>query len=299
VSAVLDRVVRPPIVLFAYLVSRLRRIPGAMWLQRHSGLAIFALLVAALVALSFTMAQRTPQRVSLPQLAAGELAPMQTWIIVTGDLSAQPMTNGTFRYAMTDPASPDTTLYVSSEHELSVGRATVSGTLIGGDSRAPAGFPWIGQLRADPVLAREPDPPWLAIGLAAIALLIFFAARTSYPMFFAGAATPVPAPAHADLDVGVRRTWPPTDEAPTPGRVVLRAREPIVLASDAGAESLQLYSANSSYESGSLRWLRRSEPALALHPSKGDVLMSFASADDRDTALAGLLADATRQRLAR
>jgi hypothetical protein len=264
----LRRLARPPIVFFGFLVAQLRKIPGAGFLERHVGLVLVLLLLGAVGALSVWMAQRTPQRVSLPQLAAGELAPMQTWIIVTGDLRAESATNDLFRYAMTDPATPDTTLFVTSEHELAVGRATVSGTLIGGDSRAPAGFPWIGQLRADPVLARESDPPWIAIGLAAVAVFLAAASRSSYPTFFGEAARSIQ-PAGAALHVGVRRHWPPTDEPATPATLAVAPGGLVALQSAGVTEPLQIHSANSSYDVGSLFWL--GEQSLCWHctPRRG------------------------------
>jgi hypothetical protein len=299
VASIWRRLSRPPIVGFAYLVSLLRRIPGAGWLQRHAGLVIGALLAVALVALSVSMAQRTPQRVTLPQLTAGELAPMQTWIIVTGDVTSEFSGTPTLRYKLTDPAAPDATLFVTSDHELAVGHTTVSGTLVGGNTKAAEGFGWLGQLRADPVLAREPDPPWLALGLAAIAVFIYAASRSSYPAFFSASPVATSQPASSPLCVGVRRRWPPTDEPGAPATLSAAPGAPVQLraASAGDAERLQIHSANSSYEVGTLQWLGRSEPVLALHPARGDVILSFDSSAERDSALAGLLADAGRERL--
>jgi hypothetical protein len=284
---------------FAFLVSRLRRIPGAAWLQRHAGLVIGGLLAVGFVALSVSMAQRTPQRVTLPQLNAGELAPMQTWIIVSGDVKAEFSGTDTRRYKLTDPSVPDATLIVTSDHDLAVGHTTVSGTLVGGNSKAAEGFGWIGQLRADRVLAREPDPPWLAIGLAALALFVYAASRSSYPRFFGIPHVGTRTAPSAPLPVGVRRSWPPVDEPSTPATLSAALGAPVELRSRAepDAERLQIHSANSSYEVGTLEWMRRSEPVLALHPARGDIVLSFNSAAERDSAVAGLLADAGHERL--
>src|SRR4029453_10428373 len=115
--------------------------------------------------------QRSPQRVSMAGLYAGDLSQMQTWIIVSGDLLEEASSSSpTHQYALTDASVPDAKLIVSSEVPLAAGQTTVSGILVGGTGGAQPGFGWVGQLRADPELAREPDPPWIAIGLVAAAV---------------------------------------------------------------------------------------------------------------------------------
>lgn len=288
------RVLRIPLVAFAYLIEQLRHLPGARWVERHANVVVAVLLLAAFLVVAVSMAQRSPQRISLAELVHGDLAPMQTWIIVSGDLEGQDAQTSTYRYNLTDPAVPDGTLVVFSQDPLPKGHVTVSGTLIGGATRAVAGFAWLGQLRADPVLAREPDPPWAGIAMAAVGLFIAFGSRTSYPMFFREAAADR-APRRATLPVGVRREWPPTPQPAVPGTVVLQTGQPIELrAQGAEPQRLRIHSAHSSVEVGALCWLSEAEPVLVVRPAAGDIVLSFNSADERDDALAALLADARR-----
>lgn len=249
-------------------------------------------MIAALVALSVWMAQRSPQRISFAELASGNLSRMQSWIIVSGELRAEPVSATQYRYTLTDPAVPNALMTVESQVELAVGQTTVSGTLVGGASRAQDGFGWVGQLRADSVLAREPDPPWIAIALAATALFIAVGGRTFYPMFFRET-PPVLKPEAVTLQVGVRREWPSSggQGQVVPGTLVLQRGAPVELRVATETQQLRLHSAHSSVESGELRRLFSSEPALILRPATGEVTISFASPDDRDAAFAALVAD--------
>ncbi len=283
-------ILRFPLVAFAFVVDRLRAIPGAKWIERHAPLVVSALLIAALVALSVWMAQRSPQRLTMAELAGGKLSRMQSWIIVSGELRAEPMTTAQRRYTLTDPAAPNAILTVHSPVELGVGHATVSGNLIGVGSGALDDFGWIGQLRADAVLAREPDPPWIAIGLGAAALFIGVAGRTSYPLFFRHG-LPAREAESMVMPVGVRREWPPSVGHVVPGTVVSQPGAPVELRVGNETQQLRLHSAHSSVEAGELRTLFDSEPALVLRPSSGDLTITFASTDDRDAAFAALLAD--------
>jgi len=283
-------ILRFPLVVFAFVVDKLRGIPGAKWVERHAPLVVSALLLAALVALSVWMAQRSPQRITIAELAAGKLSRMQSWIIVSGNLRAEPVTTAQRRYTLTDPAVPNALLTVNSPVELAVGHATVSGTLIGGGSGAREDFGWVGQLRADPVLAREPDPPWVAIGLASAALFIAVAGRTSYPLFFRQGLS-AREPESMRVPVGVRREWPPSVGHVVPGTLVSQPGAPVELRVAHDTQQLRLHSAHSSVEVGELRTLFVSEPALVLRPSTGDLTITFAAAADRDAAFAALLAD--------
>lgn len=250
-------------------------------------------MLAALAALAVWMGQRSPQRLSFAELVGGNLSHMQSWIIVSGELRTYPLSTTVYRYTLTDPTVPNAVLTVESQVELTVGQSTVSGTLVGGARRARDDFGWIGQLRADSVLAREPDPPWIAIALSAAALFITVAGRTSYPMFFRQA-PPIPGPQTMTLHVGVRREWPPSAGPVVPGTLVLQPGSQVELRVPTGTQQLRLHSAHSGVEVGELRWLFDSVPALVVRPATGELTISFASPDDRDAAVAALVADVHR-----
>ena len=63
-----------------------------------------------------------------------------------------------------------------------------------------------------------------------------------------------------------------------------------------GRESqvLRLHSAHSSVQSGELRWLSESVPALLLSPATGELTLTFASNSDRDAAYSVILGDLSR-----
>ena len=288
-------ILRFPLVALAFVVDRLRRVPGAAFVERRAPWVVSALVVAALVALSVWAAQRSPQRVSMSELVQGRLAPMQTWIIVTGELSARPVSTRDYRYTLTDPAMPGAEIFVVSETELQVGHATVSGRRVGGSSRAQAGFGWVGQMRADPVLVPEPDPPWIAIALAAAAVFVAAGGRTLYPMFFSEKPH-LTEPTPVTLSVGVRRGWPPPDRPVVPGTVVVRPGTPVELRVPSETRQLLLHSAHSSVEVGEFRRLFDSEPALVVRPAATEELtLGFASTDQRDAAFSALVADVDRR----
>ena len=291
------RTARQGLVLgLAFLGAQLRRLPGAVLVERFSPLIVAVLLAGAVVSLGVWGAQKSPQRISLAELAVGALAPMQTWIIVSGDVRAQEHGGAGYVYRLTDPAALNASLRISSEIPLAEGWTTVSGRLLGGDARAPAGFAWLGSLLADPVLASEQSPPWIAIGLALIAVLMWLLAPTSYPVLFIDPPRPTAAPRRR-LTVSVRHGWPPTG-ASTPGTLELEPGAPPELHVPGGeTRQLRVHSAKSSVEPGRLQWLTGSEPVLVVRAARGDVTLSFASTDDRDRAHAALVASvATRPR---
>ncbi|MGI8928337.1 MAG: hypothetical protein ACR2H0_02555 [Candidatus Limnocylindrales bacterium] len=294
----LRSILRFPLVLFAFVVDQLRRLPGARQIERRTPWVVSALMLAALVALSVWMAQRSPQRITFPELVAGKLSRMQTWIIVSGELNAAPIPTTQYRYTLTDPAVPNAVLTVESQVELAVGQTTVSGTIVGGASRAQDDFGWVGQLRADSVLAKEPDPPWIAITLAAVGLFIGFGSRTFYPQYFRRVPRVVD-PETKTLQVGVRRDWPSSggNGQVVPGTVSLQRGEPVELRLGSESQQVRLHSAHSSVEAGELHRLFSSEPALILRPSTGQVTVSFASPNDRDAAFAALIADVMTPRV--
>jgi len=180
VSAIL----RFPWLLFGAGVERLRGLPVARrlgpsirWLPR-------ILLLASVVVVARWAVEVSPERISLPDLVAGKLAPSQSWIIVTGDLSDEPgSTDLVHMYRLTDPAAPNANLFVESPVVHSLGRTTISGHTSGGHFGVPAGFAWSAQLDADAALAEELPPPWPAAVLGGLALLIFLGRRSRYPMF--------------------------------------------------------------------------------------------------------------------
>jgi hypothetical protein len=286
---------RLPVVVYAFVVDKLRRIPGAPLVERHVPLVVTALGLAALVALVLWGAQRSPQRLSLAELAAGGLSPMQTWIIVTGDLQSGVYTATERRYVMIDPAAPNAELIVTSDVDLPLGHVTLSGRLVGGQLGAPIGERWVGQLAADPVVAREQDPPLIAIGFLVVALLIAFSARISYPMFFSEKPkSTIPAPKTWKVNV--------TDDQPTSARraqqgdLVFSRGEPVELrVPGQAAQMLRLHSAHTSVEVGALTWLSHSEPAILVRPASGDLSMTFSSREERDAAYAALVADVVRR----
>ena len=236
-------------------------------------------------------AEKSPQRISMAELTIGALAPMQTWIIVSGDLQASPSAVPGYTYILTDPAAPRARLYVSSDVELSVCATTVSGKLIGGDARAQDDFGWIGQLQADPVLAHEQDPPWLAIFLVGLAVLVGLLVRTSYPVFFADKPKPV-AIAAVKLHVVVRQGWS-ANATSTPGRLEIDPGQLVQLhLSDGEVRDLRLHSARSSIEVGRFQRLSDAEPVLLLVAAGGDLTLRFTSTENRDRAYAALAASA-------
>ncbi len=281
---------RTPVVAFASVVARLRRLPGVEFVFEHQFWVVGGLLLAGAIVLGAWAAERSPQRVSMSDLVAGSLAPLQTWIIVTGDVRADTQTPAGYRYILTDPGVLDATLAVTSSSELPVGRTTVSGTLLGGDAPRQPGFAWTGHLIADPLVAREPDPPWLAIGLATLAAFIAVAGRTSYPTFFKD--TPQALAVRAgSIRVKARRDWPP-DSEPVDATLTMRPREPLEVQVDGEAPQIvRLHSAHSSVDAGELRTLSTSEPALVVRPATGELTFSFASVAERDAVYAALVAD--------
>ena len=285
-------ILRFPVVAFGFVVDRLRRLPGARTLGRHASLIAVGLLLAALVAFIVWGIERAPQRISLAELAAGALSPMQSWIIVSGQLSGpEPSHTSDFRYRLTDPAAPNATMIVTSSSELTLGWTTLSGTYVGTREGVPPGFRWIGQMQADRVLAQEQPPPWIALILAAAGLLVGVGGRFSYPTFFSE--TPDrSAPSAATLAVNVSGGTASREQL-VPGTLRLQPGEPVILRlQGADEQRLRLHSAYTSVEVGELRGLSRSEPAIRVRQPTGDLDITFASRGDRDAAFAALAADA-------
>jgi hypothetical protein len=281
-------------VAFSFAVEKLRRLPGARFVQDHPTLVMGTLVLVGALALAAWAATRSPQRVSMADLTAGSLAPLQSWIIVSGDL--RPVDNsapGQFRYTLTDPNVADATLTVTSRTELPTGQTTVSGTLLGGDAPQREGFAWTGRMVADTELAREPDPPWLTIGLFALAGLVGVAARTSYPTFFKEAPTPVEVRARA-IRARARREFHPDDDW-VDATLTTHPGEPVVVHIVGEApRTIRLHSAHSGADAGVLRTISTSEPALVVRLSTGELLFLFATDEERDAVYVALIADVAR-----
>lgn len=290
----MTRALRTPTVAFSFVVEKLRRLPGARFVQDHPTLVIGTLVLAGALVLAAWAATRSPQRVSMADLTAGSLAPLQTWIIVSGDVrlvdSSSP---GQFRYTLTDPNVADATLTVTSRTELPTGQSTVSGTLLGGNAPQREGFAWTGQLLADTELAREPDPPWLAIGLFTLGGLIGVAARTSYPTFFKEAPT-LTGVRPRSIRARARREFHPDDDWVDAALTTQPSEAVVVHIAGEAPRTIRLHSAHSGADAGVLRTLSKSEPALVVRLSTGELLFLFATEEERDAVYAALIADVVR-----
>jgi hypothetical protein len=293
-------VLRTPVVLFAYVVDLLRRLPGSGPVGRRLHWLVRALLIASGVSLLLWLSTPTPQRISLSDLAAGKLSPMQSWIIVSGELGAEPDFEPEWhRYRLTDPAAPGASMIVRSTVPLGLGSTTISGHLEGGRDIPYISTSWVGALRADATLAHEIPPPWTAAGLALGGLLVIVARRTSYPMFFHE--TPGAPPGKvARVPVTLRRGAGPTAGRAVPATVVIGPGEPaqVTVVADGGTPlELRLHSALTSSAAGELRALGWSQPAIRLRQAAEDVILGFSTLQDRD-AVHGLLLEAARARIA-
>lgn len=284
-------ILRTAIVAIAFVVEQLRRLPGARTVGRNRGPIVTALLLLAAVAFIVWGVERAPQRFSLAQLAAGELSPLQSWIIVSGEITADSARPPRYLYRLRDPQAPNASVIVVADFELPLGWQTISGQWTGTREGAPAGFAWVGYMEAEPVLAQEQPPPWIAIGLASVALLLVGGSRTSYPTFFRetpGRAQQTP----RSLPVSVRESWPepgPVDN----GTLAFSLDGPVKLHSP-GREhvELRLHSAHTSADVGELRSLSDAQPALLLRRATGELVIGFATRADRDAAFGALIADA-------
>ena len=292
-------VLRFPVLLFAFGVEQLRRLPGARFVAPSTKWVARLLLLGALVLTLLWSVEASPQRISLPDLAAGKLGSMQTWIIVTGDLADEPGSNDAFHlYRLTDPDAPNAYLIVRSRSVQSLGQATVSGRIEGGRDGVPAGYAWSARLDADVRLAGELPPPWTAIVLAGFGLLIIAARRTRYPMFQGEA------PGDAMAAAGGQRVLARSESGaferrPVPATLSFTSSEP-------GAADLRiqggrrvpvrLHSAFTRVDVGRLRSLTVSEPALRVRSEDDDLVLAFQSSRDRDAAFAALGAEGQLER---
>jgi hypothetical protein len=286
-------IIRTPIVAIAFVVEKLRQLPGVRAFGRHRVAIVTALLVLAAIAFIVWGLERAPQRLTLAQLANGELSPMQSWIIVSGELRNESSQPPRYLYRLTDPQAPNASMIVEATFELAPGWQTISGQYTGTRFGVPPGFNWVGYMEAEPIMAQEQPPPWIAMGLFGFALLIVVASRTTYPTFFRESPGRNERAA-STLPVRVHESWPAPGEAvsgtllfPPDGPVQLRSR-------DGEAVELRLHSPHTSADVGELRSLNSSEPALLLRRSTGELMLGFASRADRDASFTAVVADARR-----
>ncbi len=106
-------------------------------------------------------------------------------------------------------------------------------------------------------------------------------------MFFKETPTQLTARA-GSLHVQARRDWPP-DPDPVDATLTIRPGEPLeVILAGEGPRIIRLHSAHSSVDTGVLRTLSTSEPALVVRPPSGELTFSFASDAERDSVYAAL-----------
>src|SRR5215213_3452204 len=139
----MTRILRGPWLLFAFLVERLRRLPGSRFLASFLPAATRLMIVGAIAVLLLWMAEASPQRMTLADLRSGQLSRLQSWIIVSGELGEEPGTNPESRqYRLSDPRTPNAYLIVRSERDLPLGPTTISGRILGGRDGVPEGYTW-------------------------------------------------------------------------------------------------------------------------------------------------------------
>ena len=287
-------VIRVPIVAIAFVFEQLKRLPGAGFVRRYGAPIVIALSLLAGVAFLVWGFERAPQRLSLAQLAAGELSPLQSWIIISGDLRAESSQPSRNLYRLTDPQAPSASMIVVAAFDLPLGRQTISGQYTGTRVGVPAGFNFVGYMEAEPVLAQEQAPPWIAIGLASVALLLFGSSRTTYPTFFRESPGRTER-ATRDIPVRIHSNWPASSTDVETGTLVFPVDGPVQLhRPDEAALELRLHSAHTSADVGELRSLRDAEPALVLRPATGEIMLGFDSRADRDATFMAVVADAQR-----
>jgi len=255
---------RLPLLAFGYVVARIRRVPGARFVAPFVPWLVRGAFLAAFVLLLLWMAEASPQRMSLADLAAGKLSPMQSWVIVSGELQEERgSVPGAYRYRLIDPATPNAYLDVRSAVEWPLGSTTLSGMILGGRDGVPGGYVWSAPFQADPVLADELPPPAIAFVLIGFGILVLAGRRTSYPMFVAETPAEVPPGwglvnviVHPEAATSSPRAQPATLDRDTGvGTGELRVQ-------GSGPVPVRLHSAFTSVDVGELRGLRSSEPAL-------------------------------------
>jgi len=116
-------------------------------------------------------------------------------------------------------------------------------------------------------------------------------ARTSYPTLFRQTPRALGVRPGSQT-VTVRRGAANEPRQTVTASLVVSPGAPVELrVLSADAQQLRLHSAHTGVETGELRWLFGSEPALLLRPATGELTISFTSRDDRDAVFAALAAD--------
>jgi hypothetical protein len=288
-----------PGLVFAFGVDRLRRLPGARFVAPFTKWIPRLLFVAAVVLTLLWAAEASPQRISLADLAAGKLGQFQSWIIVSGELADETGSAGSeHAYRLTDPAAPNAHLDVRSPTVQSLGWTTLSGRFEGGRDGVPEGYIWSARLNADPVLAGELPPPWIAIGLAGLAIVIILARRSRYPIFVSEPPMDVP-PALRALRVTVRRDAAGLAATPAAATLAFHDSEPgAARLSITGTRPMpvRLHSAFTRVDVGRIRTLTSSQPALRVRSEADDLVLVFASPRERDATFAALQAETQLRR---
>lgn len=290
----MTNVLRLPLLAFGYVVDRIRRLPGAQFVAPYVTWLVGGAFLVAFVLLLLWMAEASPQRMSLADLAAGKLSPMQSWVIVTGELQEERGSSpGAYRYRLTDPATPNAYLDVRSKVEWPLGSTTLSGKLLGGRDGVPAGYEWSAPFQADLLLADELPAPPIALVLIGLGILVLIARRTAYPMFIAETPAEVPPGwglvnviAHPETTTSSPRAQPATLDRDTgvgTGELRIQGSRPV---------PVRLHSAFTSVDVGELRGLRSSEPALRVRAADDDLTLGFSSRRERDATYARLAAGA-------
>jgi hypothetical protein len=287
---------RIPYLLFAFAVQRLRRLPGASRIAPLLPWLVRGLVIGAVVVVLLWMAEASPQRISLRQLAAGDLSHMQSWVIVEGELREDDGSRpGAYRYILADPATPNARLDVRSDTPWPTGRTTVSGKVAGGRDGVPEGYEWSAILRADPHLASELPPPWTAAAMLGLALLILLARRARYPAFV----TEPPgeaAPANGSLRVVAHADGRAAGRADRTGILDLSSGTALAQLRVIGERPIdvRLHSAFTSIDVGVRSGLGFAEPGLRVRAADDDVILGFETRRERDAAFASLSAGVER-----
>jgi hypothetical protein len=282
---------RWPILLILSVVERLRRLPGSRLAARLLPWLAGGLMAGGVIVLIGYMSEHSPQRVSIADLAAHRQSSQQHWFIVSGDLQVEQAVPGSYRYTLTDAEHTDAYLIVNSASPLQVGRTTVSGRIEGFLPPLPPGEVWYANLRADEQLAIERPPPYSAMLLALLGVVILAARRSTYPMF-------VPRePGRAPAATGTRRVVVRPD-ADHPGDGVTQGRldlsdtsdvAPNLSFGDGRSVPVRIHSRLTSLRMGELQSLSRREPVIRLLSASGDLYLGFGSREERDAVAAALL----------
>ena len=282
---------RVPLLVTLFSVDSLRHLPGARFVARFVPWLAGGLIAISAILLVMYMAERSPQRVSLADLASHGLPATQHWFIVSGDLNVEQAVEGAYRYMLTDPATPNAYLIVNSTMPWPVGRTTVSGRIDGLIPPLPPGEDWYADMTADLQLAIERPPPWSAILLALSGLAILAAIRSPYPMFVARQARRA-AQATGPRHVVVRPDAEHPGDRVTQGVLELDVPSgiaPILTIDARRSVPVRVHSRLTSLRVGELRTVTTRQPVIRVLSASGDMYLGFRSPEERDAVVATLL----------